>query len=98
MSRDKLLSGHFGLTYNLASHILQTDKARLDIDGYPFVFSGRFFPTVKPDPFFLTIDAERIPFRVATALLTPHLQQKLDNYDIDKPVYGPRPTGCRGSR
>lgn len=84
--RDKLLSGHFGVTYNLASHILQLDKARLDIDGYPFVFSGRFFPTVKPDPFFLTIDAERIPFRVATTFLTPHLQQKLDNYDIDKPV------------
>jgi hypothetical protein len=84
--RDKLLSGHFGLTYNLASHILQTDKARLNIDGYPFVFSGRFFPTVKPDPFFLTIDAERIPFRVATALLTQRLEQKLGEYDIDKPV------------
>jgi hypothetical protein len=84
--RGKLLSGHFGFTYNLASHILQTDKARLDIDGYPFVFSGRFFPTVKPDPFFLSIDAERIPFRVATALLTPHLEQKLNAYDIDKPV------------
>jgi hypothetical protein len=84
--RDKLLSGHFGLTYNLASHILQPDKARLDIDGYPFVFSGRFFPTVKPDPFFLTIDAEGIPFRVATALLTPRLEQKLGEYDIDKPV------------
>ena len=83
----KLLSGHFGLTYNLASHILQTDKARLDIDGYPFVFSGRFFPTVKPDPFILSIDAERIPFRVATALLTPRLEQKLNEYAIDKPVY-----------
>jgi hypothetical protein len=84
--RDKPLSGHFGFTYNLGSHILQTDKARLDIDGYPFVFSGRFFPTVKPDPFFLAIDAERIPFRVATALLTPRLRQKLDHYDIDKPL------------
>ena len=82
----KLLSGHFNLTYNLASHILQTDKARLDIDGYPFVFSGRFFPTVKPDPFFLAIDAERIPFRAATAMLTPRLEQKLNQYDIDKPV------------
>jgi hypothetical protein len=84
--RDKQLSGHFGFTYNLASHILQTDKARMDIDGTTFVFSGRFFPTVKPDPFFLAIDAERIPFRVATALLTPRLRQKLGEYDIDKPV------------
>ena len=41
---------------------------------------------MKPDPFFLTIDAERIPFRVAAALLTPHLVQKLGEYDIDKPV------------
>jgi hypothetical protein len=81
---DKLLSGHFDFTYSLASHILQTDKARLDIDGYPFVFSGRFFPTVKPDPFFLVIDAEQVPFRAAAALLTPRLEQKLDEYDIDK--------------
>jgi uncharacterized protein involved in outer membrane biogenesis len=84
--RGKRLSGHFALTYNLASKILQADKARLDIDGYPFVFSGRFFPTVKPDPFFLTIDVGRIPFRAAAALLTPHLQEKLDVYNVDKPV------------
>jgi AsmA-like C-terminal region len=83
---DKLLSGHFDFTYSLASHILQTDKARLDIDGYTFVFSGRFFPTVKPDPFFLVIDAEQVPFGAAAALLTPRLKQKLDEYDIDKPL------------
>jgi uncharacterized protein YhdP len=82
--RGKPLSGHFGFTYNPASQIVQTDKARLDIDGYPFVFSGRFFPTVNPDPFFLTIDVERIPFRAAAALLTPRLEQKLDEFDIDK--------------
>ena len=40
----KLLSGHFGFSYNLASQVLQTDKARLDIDGYPFVFSAASFP------------------------------------------------------
>jgi hypothetical protein len=82
----KLLSGHFRFTYNLASHILQADKARLNIDGYPYVFSGRFFPMVKPDPFILTIDAGPVPFRAVAALLTPHLRQKLDEYDIDKPV------------
>ena len=84
--RNKRLSGHFGFTYNLGSHILQADKARLDIDGFPFVLTGRFFPTVKPDPFFLSIDAERIPFRAAAALLTPRLEQKLDEYNIDKPI------------
>lgn len=83
---NMLLSGHFGFTYNLASHILQADKARLDIGGYPFVLSGRFFPTVKPDPFFLTIDAQQVPFRAAAALLTPRLEQKLDEFDIDKPI------------
>jgi hypothetical protein len=41
---------------------------------------------VKPDPFFLTIDDRSIPFRQAAALLTPNLQQKLDQYDIDKPI------------
>jgi AsmA-like C-terminal region len=84
--REKPLSGHFGFTYNTASRIVQIDRARLQVDGYWFIFSGRFFPTVKPDPFFLTIDAEAIPFRKATALLTSSLEEKLDVYDIDKPV------------
>jgi hypothetical protein len=84
--RDKVLSGHFGFTYNLASHILQADKARLNIGGYRFVLTGRFFPTVKPDPFFLTIDAVGVPFRAAAALLTPKLEKKVAEYDIDKPV------------
>lgn len=82
----KALSGHFRFTYNLASHILQADKARLDIDGYPFLISCRFFPTIRPDPFFLTLDAARIPYRVAASLLTTHLREKLGEYDIDKPV------------
>lgn len=84
--KDKILAGHFTLRYNTASKILLFDKAALQIDGHPFVFSGRFFPTVKPDPFFLTIDASRILFRQATALLTPKLQQKLDQFDIDQPL------------
>ncbi|HXO77692.1 MAG TPA: hypothetical protein VN824_20705, partial [Puia sp.] len=37
-------------------------------------------------PFFLTIETNNIPFHQATALLTPNLQQKLDQYDIDKPI------------
>jgi hypothetical protein len=84
--KGKPLSGRFTVSYNTASKILQTNKATLNIDGHSFVFSGRFFPTVKPDPFFLTIDADGLLFRQATALLTPKLQQKLDQFDIDKPI------------
>lgn len=84
--KDKLLSGRWSFSYNTASKILQAEKANLDIDGHRFRLSGRFFPTVKPDPFFLTIETENIPFRQAAALLTPNLKQKLDQYDIDKPV------------
>jgi hypothetical protein len=84
--KDKILTGHFTIRYNTASKILLFDKAAVKIDGHPFVFSGRFFPTVKPDPLFLTIDAGPILFRQATALLTPALQQKLDQFDIDKPL------------
>jgi hypothetical protein len=80
------LSGHFAVSYNTASKILQADKATVNIAGHRYVFSGRFFPTVKPDPFFLSIETENIPFRQATALLTPNLREKLDQYDIDKPV------------
>ena len=84
--QDKPLSGHWRFTYNLASHILQADKARINIDGYPFTISCRFFPTVRPDPFFLSLDAQKLPYRLAASFMTPHLRQKLEEYDIDKPV------------
>ena len=82
--KDKPIRGRFAFSYNTASHILQVANAKLEIDGHPFVFSGRFFPTVKPDPFFLTIDASPIRLREAAGLLTTLLQQKLDQYDIDQ--------------
>jgi len=84
--KGKKLSGNFLVDYNTASKIVQFNDARVAIDDHPFVFSGRFFPTVAPDPFFLKIETDNILFRQATALLTPNLQQKLDVYDIDKPI------------
>jgi len=84
--KDKLLSGHFAVEYNTASKIVQFAKATVDIDGHPFTFTGRFFPSVVPDPFFLEIQTDNIRFHDAAALLTPNIQQKVDVYDIDKPV------------
>ena len=84
--KDKPLSGHLSLSYNVASKILQLGQVNLNIDGNEFSFAGRFFPTVKPDPFFLTITTDHILFREAVSLLTPALREKLDHYDIDKPI------------
>jgi hypothetical protein len=84
--KDKPLSGHLAVSYNVASKILQLGQVNLTIDGNEFAFSGRFFPTVKPDPFFLTITTDHILFRQAVSLLTPKLREKLDHYDIDKPI------------
>jgi len=84
--KDKLLSGHFVIDYNTASKIVRFARAVVDVDGHPFVFSGRFFPSVVPDPFFLEIETQNILFHDAGALLTPNIQQKIDQYDIDKPV------------
>jgi hypothetical protein len=84
--KDKILAGDFAVRYNTASKIVQFEKVGLKIDGHPFVFTGRFFPTVKPDPFLLNIETDHLLFRQATALLTPNLRQKLDQYDIDKPI------------
>lgn len=84
--KGKKLSGGFIVDYNMASKIVQFNDAKLAIDDHLFVFSGRFFPTVHPDPFFLRIETDDILFHQATALLTPNLQQKIDVYDIDKPV------------
>jgi hypothetical protein len=84
--KGKTLSGHFAIEYNTASKIVQFNKAAVKVDGHPFVFTGRFFPSVSPDPFFISIETENVLFRQVTALMTPNLQQKLDQYDIDKPL------------
>jgi len=84
--KEKPVSGHFRLQFNSGSKILQVNKQSLLIDGHPFLLSGRFFPEVSPDPFLLTVQTSAIPYKKATALLTPNIQQKLDQYDIDKPV------------
>lgn len=84
--KGRKLSGSFLVDYNTGSKIVLFNEAKLAIDDHPFVFSGRFFPTVHPDPFFLKIETDNIPFHKATALLTPNIQQKIDVYDIDKPI------------
>lgn len=84
--KNKSLSGHLRLQFNTGSKILQFKQQSLQIAGHSFLFSGRFFPEVSPDPFFLNIETQDISYKQATALLTPILQQKLDQYDIDKPV------------
>jgi hypothetical protein len=84
--KGRKLSGHFAVDYNTASKIIQFNEAKVAIDDHPFVFTGRFFPTVSPDPFFLKIETGAILYRQVTALLTPEIQQKLDQYDIDRPV------------
>jgi len=84
--KDKTLQGVFHLRYNTRSKILQADKVSVEIDGHPFLFSGRFFPEVKPDPFFLDIQTENIAYRKASSLLPSLIQQKLDRFDIDKPI------------
>lgn len=84
--KDKPLSGRLHLQYNTASKILQANRQTLRIDDHPFLLSGRFFPGINPDPFFLTVETENMPYRKVTALLTPQIQQKLDQYDIDKPI------------
>jgi hypothetical protein len=84
--KGKTLTGRFAIDYNTASKIVQFNKATVRVDGHPFVFTGRFFPSVSPDPFILTIETENALWRQVTALLTPNIQQKLDQYDIDKPL------------
>lgn len=84
--KDKLLSGKFSVGYNTGSNILLFDRVKIDIDDHPLILSGRLFPTVRPDPFFITLETDPISFREVTAWLTPHLQQKLDQYDIDRPI------------
>jgi len=84
--KNRSLSGRFDIQFSTASHILQFSDITLRLDKHPFRFSGRFFPDVSSDPFFITIQTNDILFRQAASLMTPALQQKLNEYDIDRPV------------
>jgi hypothetical protein len=84
--KGKHLGGHFSVAYNTSSKIVQFAKASVAIDGHPYTLTGRFFPSVTPDPYFLDITADNVLFHQASALLTSNVQQKIDQYDVDKPV------------
>ena len=84
--RDRIITGKLNLTFHTGSKILQCNKATLQTGGHTFRLTGRFFPDVSPDPYSLSIETKNIPYKEATALLTPALQEKLDVYGVDRPV------------
>jgi len=83
---DKKLSGQFSLRYHTGSKILQGKDVPMELEGHPFLFSGRFFPDVSPDPFNFTLQASAIPYQQAAELFPLYLRENMKEYAVDRPV------------
>lgn len=72
--------------FNRAQKKLSIPAQRMNIGGQPVMIGATFDFGQKPAAFSFDIDAVNMPYHHATALLLPHLQNKLDSIDLQKPL------------
>jgi hypothetical protein len=85
-AEEKRVSGKFKLQFGPETKILEFENIHLAVDRHPFVFSGKFFLSIIPAPFKLSIHTENIPYKKATSFLTPNIRKKTDQYDIESNI------------
>jgi hypothetical protein len=84
--RNKEVKGSCLVEYGLKDKILAFNQITLDIDGHPFLLSGKFFTRLNPAPFEIALETKSIPYRQAVSFLSNNVQRTLNEYDLDKPV------------
>ena len=83
--REKRVSGHYRAQFGLDTKILSFDDIDLDIDGHPFVLSGKFFTGLNPAPYELAFRTKKMDYKKAVSLFSPNIARKLSQYNIDQP-------------
>jgi len=83
---NKQLEASLQLNFNRRQQILSMPAQRVEIDGQPLMMAATFSFAQKPASFDIQIAAARIPFRSATAMLSPNISRKLDSVDLQQPL------------
>ncbi len=84
--KEKTLVGTFDLTYDESAGFIVARPNRLSIGGDDFVIGAKIRVGGKTADFTFNITNESILWRNASHLLSPNIYQKLDMFNIDKPI------------
>ncbi len=83
--KDKHLSGPFLVSYNADKKIVTVAPNKLNIGDDPFTVGAQFNTGSPNTDFKITVAAEQILWRHASALLAPNITQKLNQFNLKNP-------------
>jgi len=84
--KDKLLEGNFAAGFNEDNGRINVAATPLNIGEVPFKINAVFETAKKPSGFSIHIAADEILWRQASALLADNIKQKLNMFNITKPI------------
>jgi hypothetical protein len=84
--KDKSLETTLDVYYNRQRKILDIPQQSFRIAGQNIAIGGTFSFGEQPRAFSVHITADKIPFQLATSLLTPKISAKLDSIHMEGPL------------
>ena len=84
--RNKTVEGELTAGYNENSGRLWVHSPSLDIANEPFEVSAVFQTLTKPSSFIINLAVKQILWKRVSALLSPNIQSKLDQFNITQPI------------
>ncbi|MFA4868651.1 MAG: AsmA family protein [Pedobacter sp.] len=85
--KDKLLEGPFKVSFDEENGIIDVAPNELKIGGDPFIIGARFDTSKENTEFTINIDAPKILWRNASALLAPNISEKLNMFNLTQPIH-----------
>ncbi|MDP9078345.1 MAG: AsmA family protein [Bacteroidota bacterium] len=84
--KDKLVEGKLTGGYNSRTGNINVTSSGFTIGGDDFNIIARFATGKKPADFTFHITADELLWRHASSLLSPNITQKLNMFNLDKPI------------
>ena len=83
--KDKVLQGNMDIAYDEAKGIIEVKPNVLNIGDDPFILGAKFNIAKDPVDFTIEVEARKIMWRSASALLAQNISTKLDQFNLAKP-------------
>jgi len=83
--KDKLLEGKMDIAYDEDKGIIEVKPNVLNIGDDPFILGAKFNIGKEPVDFTIDVEARKIKWRSASALLAPNITSRLNQFNLEKP-------------
>jgi len=83
--KDKLLEGKMDIAYDEDKGVIEVKPNILNIGEDPFILGATFDIGKDPVDFSISVEARKIKWRNASALLAPNITSRLNQFDLEKP-------------